>query len=154
MMMLYFSCRVRVLSGTAPACVLGLLIIGSVLGCGGSELELAPVKGRVLVDGQPAPGVTVLFRPVSESMNPGVSSRGITNDDGIYELYTAGGEYRPGAVVGSHEVQLSGSEGLEPGDREAAMEKGVPAVRARQESLSIQVPPEGLENADFDLDGQ
>ena len=64
-------------------------------GCGKSGPELAPVSGRVSVDGQTMENVNVTFQP--DEMRP--ASYGRTDADGHYELgYKRGVQ---GACLGS-----------------------------------------------------
>lgn len=94
------------------ACTFSSLIL--LVGCGGGgpvgglEVELAPVTGKVTLDGQPMKYTTVTFAPASG----GRSSTGETNDEGVYILdYSASFE---GAEVGEHVVTLESGEGIEP----------------------------------------
>ena len=80
-------------------CVLGMLLLS--VGCGGSEVELGRVHGRVMMDGKPVPRAQVTFIPEG----PGRSASGLANEQGEYEM-----EYSPtdeGALVGPVSVQIS-----------------------------------------------
>lgn len=81
-------------------------VVLAVCGCGGgSELNLAPVKGKVLLDGQPLAGVSVSFIPDTAKGTTGPQSGGTTNDQGEFTLSAPdGGE---GAVVGFHLILVS-----------------------------------------------
>ena len=68
-------------------------------GCGGSGLDLAPVSGRVTLDGEPLANVTVTFLP-----KDGASASGRTNDNGEYELTTIA---EKGALLGEHTVTVT-----------------------------------------------
>jgi hypothetical protein len=63
-----------------------------------------PVKGRVLVAGKPAAGVTVLFNPVDESAQIYVKPKGRTDDDGWFTLTTY--KSKDGAPAGTYAVTL------------------------------------------------
>lgn len=70
-----------------------------VLGCGPTELELAPVTGKVVFpDGKPVVGAMIEFADLH-----GSGARGKTDADGRFELTTGG---RKGAVVGTHRVAV------------------------------------------------
>ena len=88
-----------------------ILLAGSFMGCGGnSEYPLAQVSGKITHDGEPVPHVVVMFFPKSskENINSGPYSSGETDQDGVYKLKT---RYdRPGAVVGTHRVELAFAE--------------------------------------------
>ena len=83
-----------------------LLFVSVVAGCGKSGPEIAPVSGRIKVDGQPMENVDIVFQP-EDSRSP---SYGRTDKDGHYTLgYKRGVE---GALVGSHGVSISVSREL------------------------------------------
>ena len=69
-------------------------------GCGQSGPELAPVSGRVTLDGNPVADADVMFQP-EEKRSPSV---GRTDKDGRYVIaYKRGVE---GALVGKHTVRI------------------------------------------------
>jgi hypothetical protein len=76
------------------------------LGCGGSGPEVAPVSGRITVDGQPMENVDIVFQP-DESKSP---SYGRTDKDGRYTLVYKRGQ--DGARLGWHSVGISVSHEL------------------------------------------
>ena len=95
-------------------CFSGLLL-ALCAGCGGSSLvepPLAPVKGRITVDGAPAPGLQVSFDRVAGQaageQDSGAMATAVTDADGKYELLYKG---TPGAPVGSHNVRIMRLEG-------------------------------------------
>jgi hypothetical protein len=69
-------------------------------GCGRSGPQMAPVHGRITLDGQPLAGADVRFQPVG----PERPSTGRTDSEGRYELMFKRGQ--PGAVVGQHTVRI------------------------------------------------
>jgi hypothetical protein len=75
----------------------GLLV--AVAGCGSSNIELAPVQGQVLFNGQPLAGAIVEFQPVGKS-----PSVGTTDIDGQFQLQFS--KDRWGAHVGEHVVKI------------------------------------------------
>lgn len=79
----------------------GLLVLS--LGCGaGDDLPpLAPVDGRVTLNGQGVEGAQVLFSPMK-----GPTSLGTTDANGAFTLTVSGGK-QPGAVVGTHTVKVA-----------------------------------------------
>ncbi len=75
--------------------------VGLIVGCGGGDRpELMPVEGLVTLDGQPLAGATVVFRPKS-----GKASRGVTDDQGRYELTYL--RDIMGAKLGKHTVTIT-----------------------------------------------
>jgi hypothetical protein len=68
-------------------------------GCGSSGPSLAPVTGRVTIDGRPVENIEVIFQP-----KQGSPSFGVTGHDGRYELIYKRGV--SGALIGEHTVQI------------------------------------------------
>lgn len=81
-------------------CFAGVVLVGLLAGCGGGDRpDLAPVSGKVTLDGKPLDGARVIFEP-----EEGRPSYGMTNESGEFTI-----EYAtdvPGAVVGSHTVRI------------------------------------------------
>jgi hypothetical protein len=83
---------------------IGLLLLSLMLtgtGCGESGPDLAPVSGRVTLDGRPLDPADVVFQP-DDMKSP---SFGRTNSDGRYDLAYKRGV--AGALVGWHTVKIS-----------------------------------------------
>ena len=131
-------------------CGLGL----AVAGCGGPSYQVAPVSGKVTLDGKAMANVHVGFQPISEGKdnpNPGPGSSGVTDAEGRYTLKLVGVD-QPGAVVGKHRVYLS----VDQPDAGAESDVGVPVrsvlpASARDGSIQFTVAPEGTDKADFSL---
>ena len=137
--------------GTA---MLGWLLL-AVAGCGGgTSYELAPVSGKVTLDGKPAPNVNVSFQPVaSGTAAPGPGSSGLTDSEGRYTLKTAEQKPRAGAVVGKHVVKFATSPERAPDDDTAQPKAKEPiAPKYRVEGVPFEVPKGGSTSADFTLD--
>jgi hypothetical protein len=77
-----------------------LLFVIALVGCGKSGPQVAPVHGRVTLDGQPLANADVQFQP-DGSQRP---SSGRTLADGQYSLLYKRGQ--PGARVGFHTVRI------------------------------------------------
>jgi hypothetical protein len=73
----------------------------ALMGCGGSGPELAPVKGRVTLDGRPLEMADVVFQP-DGAKRPSI---GHTDADGRYVLAHKRGV--EGALVGEHRVLIT-----------------------------------------------
>ena len=89
-------------------CIIGLAASAAlVVGCSREEgPELAPVSGRVLMNGRPLSNVRVVF-----SLGHSRPSTGITDEDGNYELrYTIS---HNGALPGEHQVRFYKLEGAD-----------------------------------------
>jgi hypothetical protein len=55
-------------------------------GCGREGPKLHPVKGKVLFDGQPAVGATVVLRPIAEKAPADLFPSGVVSADGSFSL--------------------------------------------------------------------
>ena len=131
-----------------------LVLVGwSLAGCGGQEYELAPVSGRVTLDGNPMENVVVTFQPMAvkaANPNPGPGSNGLTDIDGRYSLKTV--EPAEGAVVAKHCVYLSIRYEDEDPEGDLLIPREVVLPRCcRDGSLEYEVSPGGTDLADFNL---
>jgi hypothetical protein len=70
------------------------------VGCSESGPQIAPVHGRITLDGRPLANADIRFQPAG----PERPSVGRTDNDGHYELMYKRGE--PGAVVGQHTIRI------------------------------------------------
>lgn len=130
-------------------------------GCGKSDSEadkLAPVSGRVTLDGKPIDGVAIHFLP--RSGTPGNGGFATTDSDGHYVLTNRGNN--PGVLAGTYSVSFSkltmpdGSPipaGKTAADVEAVEQ--IPAIYTPQRtaevpSNTVTVPDSGA-TLDFEL---
>lgn len=94
--------------GGARLVSLGLVFLAGTLlfGCGNSEYvpPLAPVKGKVTVDGAPLTSGQVSLVPVVPPSQPVPPSMGKVGTDGTYEIFTSG---KSGAPLGKYKVWIS-----------------------------------------------
>lgn len=96
---------------TAHGRVLAAVTVCSFMACGcvggDSRFDTAPVRGKVLCEGQPLTSGTITFTPVVEGGTavPGKSASGAVGPDGTFVLTT----YEPddGAIIGRHTVYYS-----------------------------------------------
>ncbi|MEM9944023.1 MAG: hypothetical protein AAF939_20875 [Planctomycetota bacterium] len=150
------------------ACSFGLTL----LGCGGSGFQTAPVTGVVKLDDQPVSGVVVNFtpQPTDTETVVGPFSFGRTDDEGKFTLQlrrNAG----PGAVVGEHKISIQSPE-YDPAEiaeyesliqekkrnnqdssaeeaklaRMKAAKTSIPPKYSDDSPLSVTVPAEGLQD--------
>ncbi len=77
---------------------IGLLAVG----CGRNNV--APVSGRITLDGKPLMRATIVFQPDSEDKNPGPGAVGKTDMEGRYRLTLMTGKTE-GAIIGKHKVE-------------------------------------------------
>lgn len=139
------------------------------IGCG-DGLSVAPIAGTITFEGRPLAGATVTTQPIgNNSQNPGPGSFGRTDDQGHYELELVQ-PARKGAIVGEHRVMISkaqdaGSAGQPQQSADGTYEFWSDDPRANRQaaagpawpahltdgSLRLEVPPEGNDQANFDL---
>jgi hypothetical protein len=143
--------KVALRTGLVPV-VLVLLLGGCV---GGSSYKTAPVSGRVILDKKkPLANATVEFVPVAavgEKDRP-PSSIGITDKNGHYSLMLQSASKTEGAVVGKHRVIIKLGAGAF--GQQAGMPKQLPERYNRKSKLERDVPPEGTDKMDFDVQSQ
>jgi hypothetical protein len=119
----------------------GLVLLSISLGCGGID-DLASVRGKVTLDGQPLEGAMVVFAPTSA----GSTSYGRTDANGEYEMMFSDDD--KGAWLGENVVRIS-TEDVGSGDSPAKKEV-VPAVYNQRSTLKATVEKKA-NTFDFDL---
>lgn len=130
-------------------CCAGLALLAA--GCQ-SPSTLAPVSGRVTLDGKPLAGVAITFQPLrteaSEPVASTLGSTGVTDADGRYVLRSMTTN-SPGAAVGHHKVYI-GPTGQSANDVAPVSQLQLPVV-CSDGSLGCEVPSQGTTTANFDL---
>jgi hypothetical protein len=119
-------------------CTIVVAFLVFIAGCGGSGPRVAPVHGRITLDGQPLANADIKFQPDG----PERPSVGRSNAEGNYDLMFKRGQ--PGAVVGMHTVRIWVSPDIVPNP---------PIIAARFDSkseLRKEVKP-GDNPFDFDV---
>jgi len=138
---------------SAWLCCASIFLTLGLSGCGSSDgYDLVPVSGTVTLDGQPLAGATISFQPAGGTAI-GPSSGAVTDSSGKYELKTSEAESRPGAVVGSHQVQVTGLQDTRDAsdDTVKPMAKDPVPPRYRDPGLTFEVPAGGTDSANFEL---
>ena len=114
-------------------------------GCG-SDDDLATVKGKVTLNGQPLQDATVEFQPTAAGAAP---SAGKTDTKGRYKLMYSFDV--PGAVSGEHVVSIrTAGTYFDDQGNELEREERVPAKYNKHTELKRTVQP-GRNNFDFEL---
>jgi hypothetical protein len=120
-------------------CIVVLAFSIAFVGCTRKGPAIAPVKGRVLLDGQPLTTGSVITLPTA-----GRGAKSFIQRDGAFQLGTFGAN--DGAIVGEHKVAVvaydrPANAGPESGNGKLL----VPQQYTNPESsgLAIDVPPEG-----------
>ncbi len=134
-------------------CVAGAFAVFCMTGCGGGEdFRVAPVSGKITMDGKPLANVSINFQPEGTDQKlTGSGSYGKTDEEGRYTLaVTTTGD--PGAVVGRHSVSITTPEPEEAeADDAFVFHDPIPARYNYATTLSFEVPADGSEEADFKL---
>src|SRR5262245_7414107 len=110
-------------------------------GCG-SRGDLASVRGKITLDGEPLSNAFVVFAPIKK----GTTSYGRTDAAGSYEMMFT--DYQKGAWIGENSVRISTGDlgsGGGPGPKER-----VPVVYNEASTLTRDVKS-GSNTFDFDL---
>jgi hypothetical protein len=128
----------RIANCKLPALPFYLLMLAVLAGCGKSGPEVAPVSGRVTLDGKPIKFANVIFQV--EGKSPGV---GRTDDNGRYVLMYKRGV--PGAPIGQNRVSIALDTELARGPQT------VPARYNTETELEREVMPGDDNVFDFDL---
>lgn len=114
-----------------------ILLVLALAGCDGNDTQMAPVRGRVTLDGQPLPDTSIVFQA------PGMApSGGYTDKNGDYELIYKRGV--KGAPIGLNQVTI-----LENTQRTLGPQR-VPARYNQQSELEREVKP-GDNEINFEL---
>jgi hypothetical protein len=136
------------------ACLVGVALALLPAGCGGTPYKVAPVSGRVLLDGRPLPKAAVMFIPAAGAAGGKEtlpSSTGLTDESGHYSLVLNSGSKAEGAVVGKHKVVILMGAAAGADDTKPTLHRQLPQRYNRKTELERDVPPEGRSDADFDL---
>jgi hypothetical protein len=115
-----------------------LLMLAVANGCGKSGPQVAPVRGRITLDGRPLANADVTFQPDDSRR----ASIGRTDADGRYELAYKRGQ--SGAIVGRHTVRIAVSSEL------VRNPPPIPARYNTQSELHPEVEP-GDNEFNFDV---
>jgi hypothetical protein len=132
--------------------VAGFVLLAAA-GCGH---RVAPVSGRVTLDGLPLANAFVTFQPIAQGkdINPGPGSAGKTDADGKYTLKVVGSNSR-GALVGPHRVTIVAYAGELPKSTDDfnpnLPPQILPAEYNSASKLRFEVPARGTDQADFEL---
>jgi hypothetical protein len=134
-------------------CLLLAAFLVAAAGCG--QGGVAPVSGKVMLDGNPLPGVLLSYEPESSGgQDAGGGSYATTDAAGAYTLHLVNGD-KPGAVVGKHRVKIAApvdaSSDRDLGGKAPQPKVVLPARYNTSTELTMEVPPGGRSDANFDL---
>jgi hypothetical protein len=122
-------------------------VLGVMSGCGGSQpVATYPVKGKVLVGGEPAAGAFVVFHPRGGAPAPGVEKpTAQVGADGSFQLTTF--DAADGAPSGPYTVTVEWYRLVGKGNDVQAGPNVVPPEYGKPESTPIQVTVSEGDNA-------
>jgi hypothetical protein len=125
-----------------------LLLLAS---CGG-PYKVAPVSGRITLNGNPLDHASLTFQPVAAEgkIDPGPGSGAFTDAEGRYTLVLVGKETK-GAVVGKHKVRIYLTPEANVVDKAKKRIMDLPEKYNAKTTLEYDVPTGGTTSADFDL---
>jgi hypothetical protein len=121
--------------------------------------KVARVSGRVTLDGKPLAKASITFVPqaTKENIAPGPTAAAFTDDDGRFTLGI--NKDTPGSVVNKCRVFITSlvgdstptdQDGGPPSAKKPPKDK-VPPKYNTETTLTFDVPPEGTDQANFDL---
>jgi hypothetical protein len=120
-------------------------------GCPDKTFTVAPVSGKVTLNGKPLPGAKMQFQPVASGGDAevGGGSYGKTDEQGNFKLalILQDGE---GAIVGEHRVTIMTGQVDPNSDQSTITGEKVPP-QYRDGSITFTVPPEGTTEANFKM---
>ena len=134
------SFRRHVRPGSAWVLFGPVLILAPCVGCGGKHrLEVAPVTGRVVYQGQGVPQAVVIFHPADEADQRAKKMRpfAYADESGNFQLKTyVDGDGAPLGMYRVSIVAMSSSPGSKPGKDSAPSDVGAPSTPG------IRIPPQ------------
>jgi hypothetical protein len=112
-----------------------LLSVGLSSGCGSKSSEFVPVRGQLVLDGEPLCVGTISFRPLANRGNTTLHHpTGSINAQGQYELFTTG---QSGAPPGWYKVLVfADANSLNPGQAHPLPPKWLTAAKYTRESTT------------------
>ena len=119
-----------------PACF--VILMACFAGCGKTGPEVAPVTGRITLDGKPLENADIVFQP--DGSKP--PSAGRSDANGRYDLAYKRGVM--GGMIGSNTVRITISESVVPNP------PNIPARYNTESELTKEVKP-GQNEFNFDL---
>lgn len=122
------------------------------VGCSDDPFPLAPVSGKVSLNGKPLADARICFSPTSkqEDGSAGQASQGITDSQGHFELVAVDG--CKGAVVGSHRIIISTFKTERSG--KILRHETLPRRFNAASKLSYVVAVGGTKDAEFQLEAK
>jgi hypothetical protein len=127
------------------------LLVLPLASCGG-PYKVAPVSGRITLNGDPLDHASITFQPVAAEggADPGPGSGAFTDAEGRFTLLLVGKETK-GAVVGKHKVRIYLTPEANVVDKAKKPIKALPERYNAKTTLEYDVTTSGTTSADFHL---
>lgn len=127
-------------------------VVGCILFVAGCGTGVAPVSGKVMLDGKPLANAVVIFSPDREAGASGPGSQGKTDANGNFSLRLMTKD-QAGAVVGKHKVTISLMEGedSESSAKPKTRTELLAPMYNSHSKLTFDVPSGGTTAANFEL---
>ena len=133
--------------GVVRGAVLAAVICVAAGGCG-KRVKSVPVSGLVTIGGKPLADVAVNFSPQTGGQVDAYAAYGKTDKEGRFTLRLADNE-QAGATAGLNRVTLHESTGTAESDGAAPLVQLKLPPKARDGTMTFEVPPEGTAEANF-----
>jgi 5-hydroxyisourate hydrolase-like protein (transthyretin family) len=134
--------------------IVGTLLLAGIPGCGGgAEVDAVPVSGVVKINGEPADRVAVAFFPQAASVGAeSTDASGVTDATGRFDL-SIPITGQKGAMPGTYRVQfLAGDYPKESPDGAPQVYEPIPPKYNLDSEVTFEVPADGTDQANFDLE--
>jgi hypothetical protein len=118
-------------------------------GCG-TRIRAVPVSGRVTIAGKPLADVAVNFSPMTGGEANAFAAYGKTDQEGRFTLKLAEND-QAGATAGMNRVTFNESSGAAESDGAVPMMSLKLPPKARDGTMTYEVPAAGTTEANFDF---
>lgn len=119
-----------------------VLLAEAIAGCGSEGIATHPVKGKLLVKGQPAPGAFVVFHPLSKEATDRPTAQVVA--DGSFQVTTA--NPNDGAPEGDYAVTVEWWKLVQSDGGAVAGPNVIPNQYGKAESTPLRVTVKQGEN--------
>lgn len=129
------------------------LVIVALSGCGQKKLskkETFPVKGRLVLGGEPVRFALIHFIPTDPAK--GIEADGKTDQDGVFTLRTYSNEDPDGAAPGEYRITLEEYDSVRVGSVPSGTTPTKIPPMARKPGTTVEVKSEDNDLGDINLD--
>lgn len=134
----------------------GVCAVFCTVGCSDQQIRYAPVTGFLTIDGKPISRAEVVFScEVAPADGPRPTTRAVTDEAGRFVLrsLTPQKDVVNGAVVGRHRIFVTTRivEQDDRGNSRVTREELLSREYTNGQKLTVDVPPEGIDDLQFEL---